>query len=106
MSMPSTAHDANCAVGTEARHRWYQWIWTILVAGLVVAFTGPLWVPLLSDFRSFQQLDPRLKENWWVGFLVGSGLFYATQAARWSFRRLVKRRADLRPGDRPLTGSR
>jgi len=104
--MLSTAHETDCGVGTEARRRWYQWIWTILLAGLFVAFTGPIWLPLLLDFHSFQQLDPRLKDNWWwVGFLAGSGLFYATQAVRWSIHRFAKHRAPLRPGDRPLTGS-
>jgi drug/metabolite transporter (DMT)-like permease len=101
MPLLSTAHHTDCSVGAEARRRWYQWVWTILVAGLFLAFTGPLWVPLLSDFRSLQQLDPRLKENWWwVGFLAGSCMFYATQAARWLVRRFVRRRAEVRPGDR------
>jgi len=104
--MQSTAHDTNFGVGAGEPHRWYQWIWTILLAGLFLAFTGPFWLPLLLNFRSFQQLDPRLKENWWwVGFLAASCFLYATQAVRWLFRRFVRRRAALRPGDRPRTGS-
>jgi hypothetical protein len=99
-------HHTNCAVEAEARNRWHRWICTISLAGLFIAFTGPFWLPLLLGFRSFQQLDPRLRENWWwVGFLAGSSLFYATQTARWFLRRFVKHRAEPLPADRPVAGS-